>query len=67
MLQYLTFVSARRIKVPFSSSCRSIEVAMGEKKDQIRKLEEEIDRDNSRMSSLEKRLQVSSRRFRKLG
>lgn len=38
--------------------CRSIERAMGEKKDQIRRLDEEINRDGERNKELEKRLQV---------
>lgn len=36
---------------------------MGEKKDQIRKLEEEISRDGDRTQGLDKRLQVSSGRW----
>ncbi|KAK8741260.1 hypothetical protein OTU49_002582 [Cherax quadricarinatus] len=39
---------------------RSIERAMGEKKDQIRRLDEEINRDGERNKELEKRLQEAS-------
>lgn len=46
-------------RVPFFSHCRSIEVAMKEKREQIRKLEDEVKRDGEKTQGLGDKLKVS--------